>query len=403
MTKLEELIKELCPNGVERVLLEKCCEILDNRRKPITRSARTLGEYPYYGANGIQDYVNDYIFDGEFVLVGEDGSVIDNNGHPIVTWASGKIWVNNHAHIIQAKKGVSLRYLFHYIQTIDITSLVHGNIPKLTGGDFRNLQIPLPPLAVQCEIVRILDDFTSLSAELEDELAARRKQYECYRDKLLSFDKSNEGCEVRWLKLGEICDTITDYVAAGSFADLKKNVQYLQNADYAQLVRTTDLKSKFKNEDFVYIAETAYNYLWRVHLDEASIIMPNIGNCGEVYYVDPRKLPYPKNALGPNAILLRSSKEDNKYLYYIFQCEQFQKQLKLITSPGGQCKFNKTDLKKLIVPIPPLEVQGKIVETLDKFDKLCNDPTEGLPAEIEARQKQYEYYRDKLLSFKECV
>ncbi|NCB25974.1 MAG: hypothetical protein EOM62_10965 [Bacteroidia bacterium] len=82
MSKIEELINELCPDGVEFRSLEQCCSILDNRRKPVTKSARVKGEYPYYGANGIQDYVSDYIFDGIFVLVGEDGSVVTPNGNP---------------------------------------------------------------------------------------------------------------------------------------------------------------------------------------------------------------------------------------------------------------------------------------------------------------------------------
>ena len=146
MSRLDELMQKHCPNGVEYRKLEDCCNILDKKRKPVTKAARVAGEYPYYGANGIQDYVSDYIFDGTYVLVGEDGSVITKAGTPVVTWAEGKIWVNNHAHIIEEKKGVLLRYLFHYILTIDVTPLIHGNIPKLTGGDFRALQIPVPPL-----------------------------------------------------------------------------------------------------------------------------------------------------------------------------------------------------------------------------------------------------------------
>ena len=164
MSELERLIQELCPNGVEFRPLEKCCQILDSKRKPITKSAREAGEYPYYGANGIQDYVADYIFDGVYVLVGEDGSVMTPNGNPVVNWAEGKIWVNNHAHIISEIDGVLLRYLFHYVQIVNVKPLIHGNIPKLTGGDFRALQIPVPPLEVQREIVRILDNFTELTA-----------------------------------------------------------------------------------------------------------------------------------------------------------------------------------------------------------------------------------------------
>lgn len=113
MIKLEELIQKLCSDGVEYHPLEKCCNILDRKRKPVTKSAREVGEYPYYGANGIQDYVSDYIFDGTFILVGEDGSVMTSIGTPVVTWAAGKIWVNNHAHIIEENGNVLLRYLYH--------------------------------------------------------------------------------------------------------------------------------------------------------------------------------------------------------------------------------------------------------------------------------------------------
>ena len=175
MSKLDELTARLCPDGVEYKPLEECCKILDKKRKPVTKAHRVAGEYPYYGANGIQDYVAEYIFDGTFVLVGEDGSVVTPNGNPVVNWAEGKIWVNNHAHIIEEKEGVLLRYLFHFIQTVNVSDLIHGNIPKLTGRDFRAIKIPVPPLEVQREIVRILDNFTELTAELTAELAARKK------------------------------------------------------------------------------------------------------------------------------------------------------------------------------------------------------------------------------------
>ena len=192
MSRLEELIKEKCPKGVEFRNLSDCCNILDNKRKPVTKSAREKGQYPYYGANGIQDYVSDYIFDGTFVLVGEDGSVITPSGNPVVNWAEGKIWVNNHAHIIEEIDGVLLRYLYYYIQSVNVRELIHGNIPKLNQGDFKNIRVAVPPLEVQQEIVHVLDNFSLLSAELSAELKARQKQYEYYRNKLLSFEETAE-------------------------------------------------------------------------------------------------------------------------------------------------------------------------------------------------------------------
>ena len=194
-------------------------------------------------------------------------------------------------------------------------------------------------------------------------------------------------------KIGDICETITDYVAAGSFKDLANNVKYLQEPDYAMLIRTTDIKSKFKSDKFIYINESAFNYLWRVNLDKESLILPNIGNCGEIYYLTPDDLPYKRCALATNAILARSEKINMKYLKHAFLANDFQIQLKKITSPSGQTKFNKTDLKKLLVPVPPIEVQEEIVRILDKFGGLETE----LEAELEARKSQYEFWRGKLL------
>lgn len=189
MKNLETLINELCPDGVEFVKLGDCCQILDSKRRPVSKAKRVAGDYPYYGANGIQDYVDSYLFDGIFLLLGEDGSVINKDKSPVLNWAVGKIWVNNHAHILAEKKEVaSLRYLFFCLQGIDVSAIVRGTPPKLNQENLRNIEIPLPPIEVQNEIVRILDKFTSLEAELEAELDCRKRQYEYYRDKLLSFD-----------------------------------------------------------------------------------------------------------------------------------------------------------------------------------------------------------------------
>ena len=238
MSRLEELIAELCPDGVELRPLEKCCRILDNRRKPVTKAAREFGEYPYYGANGILDYVSDYIFDGTFILVGEDGSVITKSGTPVVTWAEGKIWVNNHAHIIEQAGDVLLRYLFHYIQTIDITTLVHGNIPKLTGRDFKALQIPIPPLPVQSEIVKILDNFAELTAQLQEqltlELSARKQQYEYYRDKLLTFDAHVRRSDCVWRTIAEIAETNIGLATSVTKHKSADGVLLLHNSDIQQ-------------------------------------------------------------------------------------------------------------------------------------------------------------------------
>ena len=204
-----------------------------------------------------------------------------------------------------------------------------------------------------------------------------------------------DGVDIK--NVGDMCDTITDYTAAGSFADVAKNVKYINDGvGYAQLIRTTDLKSAFKNTDkFVYVDEHAFNYLWRVNLDSECLVLPNVGNCGEVYYVTPDILPFSYNVLGPNSILVKSSIVDNRYLFHAFQSGNFQKKLAKITSTTGQTKFNKTNFKALSLPVPPMEVQREIVRVLDSFTLL----TAELTAELTARKKQYEFYRDKMLNF----
>ena len=358
MSKIEKLIEELCPNGVEYKKLEFCCRILDNKRKPISKNSRNIGIYPYYGANGIQDYIDNYIFDGKYVLIGEDGSVQTQNGNPIVNWAEGKIWVNNHAHIIEEANNVLLRYLFHYLQIVDVSDLIHGNIPKLTGSDFRNIIVPVPPLEVQEEIVRILDKFGELEAELE----ARKSQYEFWRGKLLNNNESN---------VINIQD-ISNKVFSGKCYDKISEGLY-------PVYGSTGIIGY--NNDYLY--------------DEDKILIARVGaNAGYV------SIAHGKYNVTDNALILELKDNINlKYVYYYLK----DYNLNSLAKGGGQPLITGKQIKELTIFIPSLQEQERIVNILDKFDKLVNDISEGLPAEIEARRKQYAYYRNKLLSFEELV
>ena len=172
-------------------------------------------------------------------------------------------------------------------------------------------------------------------------------------------------------KLGDVVETVTDFVAAGSFADLRENVTYNDSPDYAQLVRTVDLKNGFTSSSPVYVNKHAFDYLYRVNLDKESIVLPNIGNCGEVYYVRPEMLPYDHNVLGPNAIMVRSDTYDNKFLSILLQGTDFQDKLKLIISPSGQTKFNKTELKEIQIALPIYkDEQERLGMVFSKLDNL---------------------------------
>lgn len=389
MSNLEELIERLCPDGVEYKPLEKCCEILDKKRKPVAKSARISGEYPYYGANGIQDYVSDYIFDGEFVLVGEDGSVITDKGTPVVTWASGKIWVNNHAHIISEINGVLLRYIYYYLQTVDVTIFIHGNIPKLTGKDFKSIQLPVPPLEVQREIVRILDNFTFLTTELAAELAARQKQYEYYKEYLFE----NHIFDVEWKRLDELFPFIRNgFVGTikSFFTNETDGIRYLEGTNIHDGV--------ISDNEVLYVTKEFHKKHIKNQLKSDDILMVQSGHIGECAVVGKK---YEGSNCHALIIMSNGGKCLSKYyVYYFHTIKGFKSLTPAIT--GGTIKHVLAGkVGKIKVPVPSLEQQQRIVDILDRFDALCNDISDGLPAEIEARQKQYEYYRDKLLTFKE--
>ncbi|HNZ66450.1 MAG: restriction endonuclease subunit S [Planctomycetes bacterium] len=180
---------------VEWKKLGEVCKILNYKRKLIAKSKRSTGKYPYYGANGIQDYVDSYIFEGSFILMGEDGSVINKDNTPVLHWVnSSKIWVNNHAHVLgKLSSQYILKYIYYFLTTVDVSPIVKGISPKINQANMKNIDIFIPSIPVQKYIVSILDIFHALVHDISDglpkEIKLRQKQYEYYRDQLLHFPK----------------------------------------------------------------------------------------------------------------------------------------------------------------------------------------------------------------------
>ena len=182
--------------GAVYVSLNMISENHDSKRKPITSGNREAGEYPYYGASGIVDYVNGYIFDGDYLLVSEDGNNLVARSTPIAFSISGKNWVNNHAHVLKFDCYTTRRYVEFYLNSIDLSQFISGGAqPKLNQKNLNTIPIPLPAIKEQEHIAGILDRFDALcndiSFGLPAEIEARTKQYEYYRDKLLSFRGEN--------------------------------------------------------------------------------------------------------------------------------------------------------------------------------------------------------------------
>ena len=158
---------------MRKVPLEECCEILDSQRIPITASDRKKGQYPYYGANGIQDFVDDYIFDDELVLLAEDGGNFGSKGRPIAYRVSGKCWVNNHAHVLKPKHGLDVDYLCYALMFYDVTGLVNGATRmKLTQAAMRQMLIPMPEISEQHKTVHLLSSVQEIMRKRQQQLSA---------------------------------------------------------------------------------------------------------------------------------------------------------------------------------------------------------------------------------------
>jgi type I restriction enzyme S subunit len=343
------------------------------------------GNYPVYSSqtanNGMIGKINSFDFDGEFISWTTDGA---NAG--TVFYRTGKFSITNVCGLITINDEASLDYKFlFYWLSIEAKKHVYSGMgnPKLMSHQVEKIPVPIPcpenpakSLEIQQKIVTILDKFTQLTTQLTTELAAelqnRKKQYSYYRDKLLTFNDD----EVEWKSLAEVCLSIT----AGG--DLPKNCvkgQLLPSKEYPYPIfaNATDMHGLYGYSDSFKIESEAVTISARgakigFHTTRESKFTPII-----------RLI-----TLVPNKEIIL-----NRYLNYILDLTPIG------GTTGGIPQLTVPTVKKIKIPIPPLSHQKKIVTILDKFDSLTNSISEGLPREIELRQKQYEYYRDLLLNF----
>lgn len=385
MNKIEKMIQELCPDGVEWRELGEVCDVANNTRKPVKASLRIPGRIPYYGANNIQDYVDGYTHDGEYVLIAEDGSASLENYS--IQWASGKFWANNHVHIVRGKTGLDNRFLFHYLQFINFIPYLSGSgRAKLTKSQLLSIKLPIPPLEIQKEIVQILDKFTDYVIELTAELTLRQKQYSFYRDKLLSFE--DEVYEVEWKTLGEVCVQTHNI----SWSNEREDKEY----EYVDL-SSVDRENKTITATTTITKDTAPSRAQKLIL-ENDILFGTTRPTLQRYTKVPVK--YSGQVCSTGFCVLRASKEiESNYLYHMVASSRFNDYVTENQSGTSYPAISDNLVKNFRIPVPSLDIQNRIVQVLDNFDAVCNDLNIGLPKEIELRQKQYEYFRDKLLTF----
>ena len=383
MESIEQMIKRLCPKGVE---WKKICEIgtiyrgFAYSKKDFTETGTPCihyGQiYTRYGtfANKTFTCVSKDLAKGKRLAKKGDlvmavtSENLEDVGKCLAWLGEDDILVSNHACFI--RHSLNPKYLAYFLQT----SYFFKYKKKISKGVkvidldlnmFGDMLIPVPPLEIQSRIVEVLDKMTTLTAELEAELEARKQQYEYYRNKLLTFNEIGGGNrQVAWKKISEIC------------------------------VKVYSGRNKSKTEQGLYPVYGSTGIIGMCEspvYNKRQILVARVGaNAGFVHLADG------SYDVSDNTIIIDLSKEVNqKFVFYMLRNANLNK----FAKGGGQPLLTATQIKDFVIPVPSMQEQQRIVSILDRFEALTTDLQSGLPAEIEARRQQYEYYRNKLLTF----
>lgn len=322
------------------VELGEIVEILDSLRKPVTKSDRTSGIYPYYGATGILDYVDEFLFDEPLVLVGEDGAKW-GAGEKTAFMISGKTWVNNHAHVLRPIKDKVLdKYLTEVLNFMDLSAYITGvTVPKLNQQNLRQIKIPLPPLHIQEEIVKEIEGYQKI-------IDGAKQVVENYKP-TIKIDSSWE-----MAKLGDVCD-----VRDGTHDSPK----YVHRG--YPLITSKNIKDGAIDFDNVnYISKEDYDAInMRSKVDNGDIIMPMIGTIGNPIIVDSEKEFAIKNVA---LIKFNNSRIINKYVYLILISKLFEDYITNTKRGGTQNFISLKDIRAFNIPIPSVEEQIQLIEQI---------------------------------------
>lgn len=406
MSKLNNLLQDLCPNGVKYVKLKDIATDIF-RGAGITREQVTTegtpcvryGEiYTTYGVffDACVSHTNEEILQSRKYF--EHGDILFAiTGESVEEIAKSTAYVGYEkclagGDIVVMKHNQNPKYLGYVLSTTESqnqkskgkvkSKVVHSSVPAI-----KEIIIPLPPLPVQEEIVRILDSYTKMTEELESklkaELEARKKQYEFYRDSLLKFDTPGGSSECIWssISLSDIGKVSMCKRILKSETSNTGDIPFYKIGTFggkANAYITKELFEKYKSQ---------YSYP-----KKGDILISAAGTIGKTVIYDGKPAYYQDS----NIVWIDNDEKLvlNRFLFYVYQLNPWQ-----VSTGGTIARLYNDNIANATIIVPPLHEQERIVKVLDRFDKLCNDLTEGLPAEIESRRKQYEYYRDKLLTF----
>lgn len=394
MSRLSEMIEELCPDGVEYKKLGEIAEII--RGNGLQKSDFVdsgvgcihYGQiYTKYGA--FADKTITYVTPelaktlktvstGDLVVAITSENVEDVC--KCVAWLGrDDIVTGGHAAIVKHKKNP--KYLSYIFQTVEFFRqkrkyVIGTKVIEMSPKKLAEISIPVPPLAIQNEIVKLLDNFTEVTAELQ----LRKKQYEWYCGSLIG------GATFPKRKISDIATFRYGYTTSAATSG---DARYIRITDI-----TDDGKLNPLDEKYTCISTENKEYL----LKRDDLVM---ARTGATYG---KTLCYNMDTPAIYASFLIKIQVDEtqmlpRFYWHFTRTPEYWGQANRLVTKGGQPQFNTGAIGRIVIPIPPLETQAKIVSILDRFDALCHDLTQGLPAEIAARKKQYEYYRDKLLTF----
>ncbi|GAA8436944.1 restriction endonuclease subunit S [Helicobacter pylori] len=388
MNHIEKLLQTLAPKGVEFRKLGEVCDF--QKGKSITKKAVTLGKVPVIsGGRQPAYYHNEANRSGETIAISSSGVYAG-----YVSYWDIPVFLADSFSVSPKQKTLMPKYLFHYLTTqqdaIHATKST-GGIPHVYSKDLQNFLIPIPPLEIQQEIVKILDAFTELNTELNTELKARKKQYEYYQNMLLDFDGIHSNHKDAKIKTyPKRLKTLLQTLAP-------KGVEFRKLGEVCDFQKGKSITKKAVTLGKVPVIsggrQPAYYHNEANRSGETIAISSSGVYAGYVSYWDIPVFLADSFSVSPKQKTLMP-----KYLFHYLTTQQDA--IHATKSTGGIPHVYSKDLQNFLIPIPPLEIQQEIVKILDQFSLLTTDLLAGIPAEIKARKKQYEYYREKLLTFK---
>ena len=411
MSKLDELIKELCPNGVEYKGLGEVCDFQNGfafksslfkengevilRITNIYNGVVNEKDLKYFSLDDYKENLENYIISNNDIVIAMSGATTGKVG---INNTDKKFYLNQRVgkfvpHITKLNN----KYLYHFLLSKSSEMLKNssgsGAQPNLSTENIKKLIIPVPPLEVQEEIVKILDSYTKsveeLKEKLNEELIARKKQHSWYRDYLLKFEN-----KIKMVKIGDLFE-----FKNGINKDKSSFGKGTPIINYVNVYK----KNKIYFEDLKGLVEASNDELVRYGVKRGDVFFTRTSETIEEIGYTSVLLEDIENCVFSGFLLRARPITDlllPEYCAYCFLTSNIRNAIIKKSTYTTRALTNGTSLSQIEIPLPPLEVQKRIVEVLDNFEKICNDLNIGLPAEIEARQKQYEFYRNFLLTFK---